>query len=127
IDHTDIPVEIELPENPRSTTLGTVVVESNGGTRRIEILLERPALNASTAKGENGAGPLDLVLDTRALGELVAAQPVVRRLFLVPLALLVFRLLVLVAGLIPLGPSGASRSEPRLGSIALLLAAAGAL
>ena len=127
IDHTDIPVEIELPENARPTTLGTVVVESNGGTRRIEILLERPALNAATAEGANGSGPVDLVIDTRPLGELVAAQPVARRLILVPLALVVFRLLVLVAGLIPLGASGASRFEPRLGSIALLLAAAGAL
>jgi len=127
IDHTDIPVEIELPENARSTTLGTVVVESNGGTRRIEIRLERPASNTATAEGVNGSGPVDLVIDTRPLGELVAAQPVARRLILVPLALVVFRLLVLVAALIPLGPSGASRFEPRLGSITLLLAAAGAL
>ena len=127
IDHTDIPVEIELPENARPTTLGTVVVESNGGTRRIEIRLERPALNAATAEGANGSGPVDLVIDTRPLGELVAAQPVARRLILVPLALVVFRLLVLVAALIPLGASGASRFEPRLGSITLLLAAAGAL
>ncbi len=127
IDHTDIPVEIELPENARPTTLGTVVVESNGGTRRIEIRLERPALNAATAAGANGSGPVDLVIDTRPLGELVAARPVARRLILVPLALVVFRLLVLVAALIPLGASGASRFEPRLGSITLLLAAAGAL
>jgi hypothetical protein len=104
-----------------------VVVESNGGTRRIEIRLERPALNAATAEGANGSGPVDLVIDTRPLGELVAAQPVSRRLILVPLALVVFRLLVLVAALIPLGASGASRFEPRLGSITLLLAAAGAL
>src|SRR5271157_2729942 len=124
---TDIPVEIELPENARPTTLGTVVVESNGGTRRIEIRLERPALNAATAEGANGSGPVDLVIDTRPVGELVAAQPVARRLILVPLALVVFRLLVLVAALIPLGASGASRFEPRLGSITLLLAAAGAL
>ena len=83
IDHTDIPVEIELPENARSTTLGTVVVESNGGIRRIEILLERPALNTATAEGLNGSGPVDLVIDTRPLGELIAAQPVARRLILV--------------------------------------------
>lgn len=126
IDHTDIPVEIELPENVRSTTLGTVVVESNGGIRRIEIVLERPALNATAAAGVNGAGPVDLGFDTRPLGELVAAQSVARRLILMPLVLVVFRLLVLVAGLIPLGASGASRSEPRLGSIAVVLAAAGA-
>ena len=76
IDHTDTPVEIELPENARSTTLGTVVVDSNGGVRRIEILLERPALNTATAEGVNGSGPVDLVIDTRPLGELIAAQPV---------------------------------------------------
>ena len=127
IDHTDIPVEIELPENARSTTLGTVVVESNGGTRRIEIRLERPALNTAIAEGVNGSGPVDLVIDTRPLGELIAAQPVARRLILVPLALVVFRLPVLVAALIPLGPSGPSSFEPRLGSITLLLATAGAL
>jgi len=127
IDHTDIPVEIELPENARPTTLGTVVIESNGGTRRIEIMRERPTLNAAIAESANGSGPVDLVIATRPLGELVAAQPVARRLILVPLALVVFRLLVLVAGLIPLGPLGASRVEPRLGSITLVLAAAGAL
>ena len=70
IDYTDTPVEIELPENARSTTLGTVVVDSNGGVRRIEILLERPALNTATAEGVNGSGPVDLVIDTRPLGEL---------------------------------------------------------
>ncbi len=64
---------------------------------------------------------------TRPLGELVAAQPLARRLILVPLALVVFRLLMLVASLIPLGASAASRFEPRLGAIALLLATAGAL
>ena len=40
---------------------------------------------------------------------------------------MIFRLLVLLAGLIPLGPSAGSRLEPRLGSIALVLAAAGAI
>ena len=127
IDHTDIPVEIELPENARTTTLGTVVVESNGGSRRIEILLERPALNAATAEGVKASGPVNLVLDSRPLGELIAVQPVARRLILVPLAFVVFRVLMLVAGLVPLGPSGASRFEPRLGSITLVLVSVGAL
>jgi len=127
IDQTDIPIEIELPEDARPATLGTVVVESNGGTRRIEIRLERPALNAAAAEGANASGPVDFLLDTRPLGELVAAQPVARRLILVPLALVAFRLLVQVTAWIPLGPPGASRFEPRLGSIALVLTAAGAL
>jgi FHA domain len=127
IDHTDMPLEIQLPENSLSTTLGTVVVESNGGTRRLEILLEQHAVNATSALEADVAGPVKPVGGTRLLGKLVAAQPLVQRLILAPLALLLFRLVMLVAGLIPLGSPGASRFEPRLGSMALVLAAAGAL
>lgn len=48
-------------------------------------------------------------------------------MLLAPLALMVFRLLVLIGSWLPLGPSAASRAEPRLGSIALVVAVAGAL
>lgn len=127
IDHTDIPVEIELPESARSATLGSIVVESNGGTRRVEVRLERPALNVAGPDGETGSAPVDLIAHSRPLGQLVKAQPLSRRLIFVPLALVVFRLLVPVASFIPLGASGASRFQPTLGSMALLLAAAGAV
>lgn len=127
IDHTDIPIAIELPENAGSTDLGTVVIESNGGTRRVKVLLERPVASAENFEGTSGAGSPDLVFNTRPLGELIAAQPFARRLILVPLGLLAFRLLVLLAGWIPLASSAGGRLEPRLGSIALVLAAVGAL
>ncbi len=127
IDHTDVPVEIELPENSRSAALGTVIVESNGGTRRIDVLLERPITKAGGPEGLDVARPVDIALDTRPLGEPIRAQSSAQRLVLWPSALVIFRLLVLLAGLIPVGPSGGSRFEPRLGSIALLLAAAGAI
>jgi hypothetical protein len=127
IDHTDIPVAIELPENPVSKLLGTVVVESNGGTRRIEILIERPALVGGDSEGASGVRTVQPLPDSRQLIEFVSAQPTARRLLLAPLALVAFRLIVLVAGMIPLGLPGASRFEPRLASMALLLAAVGAL
>jgi hypothetical protein len=125
IDHTDIPVEIELPESARSATLGSIVVESNGGARRVEVRLEPPALNVAGPDGETGSAPVDLIAHSRPLGQLVKAQPLSRRLIFVPLALVVFRLLMVVANLIPLGSPRASRFEPTLGSMALLLAAAG--
>ena len=43
VDQTDLPVEIDLPEDLSVTSPGAVVVESNGGTKRIEIKIERPA------------------------------------------------------------------------------------
>ena len=95
-------------------------IESNGGTRRIEVLLERPALNAATAEAVNGAGRLTSSSMPGRSASWSRPSPLTRRLILVPLALVLFRLLVLVAGLIPLGPSGAGRFEPRLGSIALV-------
>ena len=46
IDQTDVPIEIELPEGAAGPTsyasLGTVVIESNGGTSRVEVRLEWP-------------------------------------------------------------------------------------
>lgn len=127
IDHTDIPVEIELPENSRSTALGRLVIESNGGTRHVEVLFERPVAAVPGVDGDIGEGSAHAVFNTRPFGELIAAQTIARRLVVFPLALLIFRLLVFLAGWIPLGPPGASPFEPRLGSIALVLAAAGLL
>ncbi len=113
IDQTDIPIEIELPEGtagPSSTTsLGAVVIESNGGTRRIEVRLERPPRADLLPEASLRSGPIDLMSWGRPLGDRVASLSLARRLVLAPLALAVFRLLVLLAGLIPFlrGPSGA--------------------
>jgi len=41
IDETDVELEIDLPEGGGEGALGAIVVESNGGSRRIEIRLER--------------------------------------------------------------------------------------
>ena len=127
IDQTDIPVAIELPVNAGSADLGTVVIESNGGTRRVKVLLERPVAQVANFEDTSGEGSAELVFNTRPLGELITAQPIARRLILVPLGLLAFRLLVLLAGWIPLESSAGGRLEPRLASIALVLAAAGAV
>jgi hypothetical protein len=68
---------------------------------------------------------LDPLAWFRPLREWVAGQPLGRRLAHASLIMVAFRLLVLVAGLIPLGAPGAGRFEPRLGAMALALAVAG--
>ena len=131
IDQTDIPIEVELPEAtaaPSSTiSLGFVVIESNGGSRRIEVRLERPSHPEGVPEASLSLGPIDLMSWGRPLGERVASLSLARRLILAPLALALFRLLVLLAGFVPFpgGHTGTIGSGPRLGAIALLTAAAG--
>jgi hypothetical protein len=132
IDETELPVEIELPDRFISASLGAIVIESNGGNRRIEVRLERPAPVADPGGGPGApaglsAEAIDLVALGRPLGERIAALPMARRLWLAPLALLIFRLIVLAAGLIPLpfAAPTASNAEPRLGAIAAVLSVAG--
>ena len=43
IDQTDLPVELELPETIDRPLVAQIVIESNGGTRRIGVRIERPA------------------------------------------------------------------------------------
>jgi len=134
IDLTEIPIEIELPDvtaAPSSTTpLGDVVIESNGGTRRIAVRLERPARTDLLPEASQGTGPMDLMSWGRPLGDWVASLSPSRRLVLAPLALATFRLLVVLAGLIPLVPGAAGAGAggaPQLGAIAVVTAAAGFL
>ena len=55
IDQTEIPVELELPETIDRLLRALIVIESNGGTRRVEVRVERPADPLLSA--EPGAGP----------------------------------------------------------------------
>ena len=43
IDQTEIPVELALPETIDRLLRALIVIESNGGTRRVEVRVERPA------------------------------------------------------------------------------------
>ena len=57
IDQTEIPVEIELPETIDGIKRAVIVIESNGGTRRVEIRVERPSDPLLEAEpGGGGAG-----------------------------------------------------------------------
>jgi hypothetical protein len=127
IDETELPVQIDLPERATSASLGAIVLESNGGTRRVEIRLERPVAAAIPEPTAAVREPIDLAGLGRPLRDRVAALPLGSRLAAGVFAFVAFRLLILLAGFIPLGGPATGGAEPRLGAIAAVCAAAGLL
>lgn len=106
IDETDVELEIDLPEGGVGTVLGAVVVESNGGSKRVEVRLERAKAETITLADDPGPrfAPVDL-------GALVSPA---RRLWLFPLILVGAHLLI-------------GGKEPQLSTLAVAGAALGFL
>jgi hypothetical protein len=132
IDQTDLPIEIDLTEDSgrsrSDTCLGAVRITSNGGTKRIEVRLERASRVQLVPAASPTASALDLNAWARPLGARLAALPLAVRFALAPLTLMVLRLLISFSTLIPPWPAGAGRTgELRLDAIALLLGSAGLL
>jgi hypothetical protein len=126
VEETEIPVEVTVPEDRADRLAAEVVIESNGGTRRIPLRLGRP--EKPPAVPEAAAASLrptisDLFAPAAAIGRLA---PAVRISGAIAAALAV-RVLVLVSGLIPLGVHGGPMTEPRLPGLAVVCAALGVL
>ena len=127
IEETELTVEVEAPERAADHRPAEVVIESNGGTRRIPVRIVSP----------QGPPALQDVLPSshgpvisevfRPVAVTLAGIRSPARLASVILAALALRLLVLVAGLIPFGPRGASFLEPRLSAVAVLCCGVGAV
>jgi hypothetical protein len=115
VDHTDLPVEVEIPEVFDATPTAALVLQSNGGTRRVEVRLERPV--AADVIPE-ASGPLETYADL-GLRALIERQPLGMRFLVGSLGALLLRLLVLVAGLVI--ASGAGEGRPPLRPAAVLL------
>lgn len=120
VDRTEVPLEIRIPENLAAPQTGTVIVESNGGTRRVTVRLERlpaPESIPELSSALYGDGGPDLL-------ELLARLPIGLRLALGSLGGLALRLLVALGGLLPAGREGVE-SMPRLLGPVILFAAVG--
>ena len=127
IDQTEIPVEIELPETIEGLVRALIVVESNGGTRRVEVRIERPAESPLEALPAAGPGASEIPILARALARrLTRVSPVVRAA-VGGAGAAGIRLLFAVANALPFGGAGKTLAEPRLSSIALVTVAAGVL
>jgi pSer/pThr/pTyr-binding forkhead associated (FHA) protein len=109
VDQTDVPLEVQIPEIFTETPAAAIVLESNGGTRRVEVRLERPA--AADVIPEP-SGPLE-TQSGLGLGTLIARQPPGMRLIVWSLGALLLRMLVLVSGLVIAPGSGEARPPLR--------------
>jgi hypothetical protein len=115
VERTDVPIEVTMPETLAAPMLAALVIESNGGTRRVEVRLERPP--ARDAIPEVGPEPPRLNL---GLWELIEKQPAGMRLILGCAAAAGLRLLIAAGGIF-----GGGEPSPRLGGAAILLAVLG--
>ena len=124
IDQTDLAVELDLPETLEKPLEASILIESNGGTRRIPVRIERAEVPAELPDAAVPEG-FQLPLSQVQLGEKLAeVRPGVRVLFGAGGAILL-RLIVLLVGLVLHG-AAARPLEARLSSVALALVGAGA-
>jgi hypothetical protein len=120
VDQTDLAIELDLPETLAGPLEAAILIESNGGSRRIPVRIEKAKAAIHPA---DSAGPIgsQLAALEGTLGEKVAAvRPQVRVILAAGGAILV-RLLVLLGGVVLHGTRDA-----RLSSVALALVGAGA-
>jgi hypothetical protein len=121
IDQTELGVELDLPEDLAGALEASILIESNGGTRRIPVRIEK-AQEPSPLPDIAGPSRFQLSLSQMPLGEMLArVHPGMRVLFAVGAAI-ALRIVVLVVGLLTYGAGAA-----RLSSVALALVGAGAV
>ena len=113
IDQTDILIEIELPDSatspsstPPSAQWSSRATAETGASRFASSVRHAADLLPEASIQPR---PIDLMSWGRPLGDRVASLSLARRLVLAPLALAAFRILVLLAGLIPFLPGAGSR------------------
>jgi hypothetical protein len=127
IDQTEIPVELELPETIEGVRRAVIVIESNGGTRRVEVRVERPQGPHFAPEAGGGVAGLEIPILARELrARLARISPLVRLAVCCGVGA-GFRLLVALMNAAPFLGSGGRLAEPRITSVALFTVAAGVL
>lgn len=123
IDETEVSIDVEVPEGQGALPTARIVLESNGGTRRVGVSVGSPqgppvVLDAFTrSPGPAGADPF------RSLAGAIARAPAPARIAAGVAGALAIRTLVFAASLLPiLGSAGG----PSLPALAVLGAAMGA-
>ena len=125
IDQTDVPIEFELPETIDRPLEAFVVIESNGGTRRIAVRISRPVEQdriAGTAESSFSTVPVWREQFGRSLEDCGRAQDRAGLAGAVAL-----RLMAVLVNSLPIGGPPGLLIEPRLSAIAIVLVAVGVL
>jgi hypothetical protein len=127
VEQTEIPVEVTVPEGPVGPLAAEVVIESNGGTRRIPVQRGRPEKPTAVPDAVAVAsGPTISDLFGPLLTDIRGRAPSVRVATAIASALLL-RALVLVSGLLPIGHRAITVTGPRLPALAVACAGLGVI
>jgi hypothetical protein len=125
IEETDLPIELEIPEVLDRPLTASIVLESNGGTRRVGVRVERPVPAEEPLEPVTGPGVTPVSDEVRRLGARLAGwKPGVRIAWGV-LGAIGLRIFVVLSAMAPVGGSTGSMAEPRLAALALFLAVVG--
>ena len=122
IEHTDMTVEVVMPESLDAPLTAALVIESNGGTKRVEVRLERPpAADSVPEAGTESASASRVNLDLR---EAIARQSLGFRLVAWVAAAAVLRLLIVASSALFGGPAQ-GEPAPALHGPAIVMAILG--
>jgi hypothetical protein len=124
IDQTDLPIELELPETIDRPLEAFVVIESNGGTRRIAVRIERPVEQAVITETA-GAGFSSVPVWREQLGRSLAGLRPGVRIALACAGAVALRFIAILVNVLPFGGAAGGLIEPRLSAFAIVLVAAG--
>jgi hypothetical protein len=125
IDQTELPIELELPEKIDRPIRALIVLESNGGSRQVEVRIERS--DERVVIPEPGSAVSAIPLWRTSLGRKVSRLGPGVRIAAACAAAIILRLLVLLANALPIGRAESPLWEPRLVSFAVVLVAGGVL
>jgi hypothetical protein len=125
VEETDLPIELEIPERLDGPLCAAIVLESNGGTRRVVVRVERPVPAEELLEPAIGPGAAPVSDQIQRLGAHLARLKPGVRIAWGALGTIALRTLVVLAGMVPAGGPEGSRLEPRLSSLALVLAVLG--
>jgi len=126
IDQTDLPIELELPETIDRPHEAIIVIESNGGTRRIAVRIERPVEQSGIA-GAVGSGISSVPVWREQLDRSLAGMRPSARIVLACAGSVALRFVAIVVNALPIGGAPSRLIEPRLSTFAIALVAVGVL
>jgi hypothetical protein len=124
IDQTDMPVELELPETIDRPLVAQIVIESNGGTRRIGVRIERPAEPVVIPEA-SGAATSTSPLWREQLSQALTRVGAGARIGIGFAGAVALRLMAALLNKLPIGSAPAALTVPQLSSVAIVLVAAG--
>jgi hypothetical protein len=119
VDRTEVPIEVQIPEVlPGDPQIGGIVIEGNGGTKRVEVRVEWATASGAIPEGVPAS------LGGEGLAELIARQPLGARIAIWGTLALALRLMVALGGMLVAGAEG--EPSPHLRGAAIVFAVAGA-